>query len=206
MKKNIVLVSILVALAGCAQLDAQNSSKGQKVVEATGFGAVLGGLAGKVLGVDPRITALFGATIAGLTEYRHATDLEIASANKQAAALKADGVTSSVKIVKVAGKDGKTTNELKSFVVHSTADNAVVAVGQTAQGSAFGGKIVIVSPRSERKHIEDEIALTVDKKNVHEIYFTPYEARKFGAREGVAWVPVHPSIASSSARKEGEQS
>jgi len=206
MKNKLVLIAVLATLGGCAQLDAQNAGKGQKTVEAAAGGGILGNLAGRFLGVDSRITTLVSATFAGWLEYQHATNLEITAAQKQADAMKAAGITSDVKIVKVAGKDGKTTDELKSFVVHSTSDDAVVAVGQTAQGSAFGGKIVIVSSRAERKHIEDQLALTVNKKNVKTMYFSPVQARKFGAKKGVAWVPVHPVIAASSARKERGQS
>lgn len=206
MKKKLVAIAVIVALSGCAQLDAQNAGKGQKTVEAAGVGGVLGGLAGKLLGVDPRFTAFVGATIAGLTEYRHATDLEIASANKQATAMKAAGITSDVKIVKVKGKDGKFNDELKSFTVHSVSETAVIDVSQVAQNSAFGGKIIVVANRSQRRKIEDQIALIVVKKNIKTEYFTPYEARRFGARAGVAWVPVHTEIATSGVSKEGEQS
>ena len=206
MKKKLVAIAVIVALSGCAQLDGQNASRGQKTVEAGVFGGAVGALAGHLLGVDPRITALFGATVSGLMEYRHATDLEIAAAQKQADALKVSGISSDIKTAKIKGKDGKFNDELKSFTVHSVSETAVIDVSQVAQNSAFGGKIIVVANRSQRRKIEDQIALIVVKKNIKTEYFTPYEARRFGARAGVAWVPVHTEIATSGVSKEGEQS
>lgn len=205
MKKRIVLVAILASLTGCAALDNQDASKGQKTAEAAGVGAAAGAIIGHFTGFSPTALAAFGGMLFGGMEYTRATNLEIAEAKKQADALKQAGIDSEVKTAKVEVKDSKgemqSTTELKTFVVHSVSSDAVDAVAMTAEKSAFGGRIVIVSDHAYKSRIEEQIAKDVTKKNVTVAYFSPREAAKFGAKEGVAWVPVHPVNVADAGKK-----
>lgn len=205
MKKKLVLVAILASLTGCAALDGQDASKGQKVGEAAGVGAVLGAIVGHYTGISPVALAAFGGMLAGGMEYTRATNQELDLVKKQSDALKTAGIESTTKTVKVDVKDPKSgevkqVTQLKNFVVHSTADDAVSSVASIAEKSPFGGQIVIVAPRSDKEHIQSIIGFTLTGKkmtDVKESYFTPAEGAKFGAKEGVAWIPVHPSQVAS---------
>ena len=216
MKKILSLLIAAFMLTGCASmtnpLDKQDASKGAKTAEAAGAGAVIGGLLGKVLGVDSRFTAVIGAFVGGFTEWNHETARELKAAQAEADRLKAAHVEAEVKQAKVEVKDQTgithSTTQLTSYSVHATNDVAAKSVASVIGESAFAGQVVIVAKPSQKGVIEAELKDAIDAKAkagkpVKIAFYDRKDVESAGIKPGIAWVPVHPTELADNGKKGG---
>ena len=216
MKKILSMLLMAAMLTGCANmtnpLDSQGASKGTKTAEAAGFGAIVGGIAGKMLGVDSRFTAVIGAFVGGISEWNHETAKELKAAQAEAEKLKAANIESDVKQAKVEVKDqsGSThsTTQLTSYSVHATNEAAAKSVATVIGESAFAGQVVIVAKPSQKREIEAGLKDAVDAKAkagkpVKIAFYDRKEVESAGIKPGIAWVPQHPTALADNGKKGG---
>ena len=172
-KKTVTAILVAATLAGCAALDGQDASKQDKTAEAAGAGAVV------------------GALVAGSSEYIHATNVELAQAQKTAEALRQENIRS--QIVTASYKEQPS---LKMFLVSSAGPEAIKAIAAAANASPFNGQILAVVQKSDDEPaMREKIHLLLDDKRqpaVRVTCVTVKTAKQMGVTEpGIAWRPIH---------------
>jgi len=216
------LISLLIAgfmLTGCAQmqklqnpLDNQKATKTEKTAQAAGFGALFGGVVGKMFGVDSRFTALVGGLVGGFAEWNHETDREMKVAQAEEARMKAAFIEAKATEVEIKVKDEKgevhSTKVLGDYSVPATNDVAVKSVSNVVTESAFPGQIVIVANTSQRASIESGLQITVDakakgKKPVKVTFLDAKVYASKGVTPGISWVPTHNTQVADTGKKGG---
>ena len=190
-KKTVTAILVAATLAGCAALDGQDASKQDKTAEAAGAGAVVGGLLSRAFGGNGLVGAVVGALVAGSSEYIHATNVELAQAQKTAEALRQENIRS--QIVTASYKEQPS---LKMFLVSSAGPEAIKAIAAAANASPFNGQILAVVQKSDDEPaMREKIHLLLDDKRqpaVRVTCVTVKTAKQMGVTEpGIAWRPIH---------------